>query len=103
MNSKAVTTVMRSAKDRDTVRWAPIPLRRGRRIRLPRARIITAAGAVFGPPGSETDLLYLACLAALVAGGSGPPQAIGGDIANQRSGPAAARSARHSPAGDVLA
>jgi putative oxidoreductase len=33
---------------------------------------ITAAGAKFGPPGYETDLLYLACLAALVLGGSGP-------------------------------
>jgi hypothetical protein len=50
---------------------------------------VTSAGAVFGPPGYETDLLYLACLAALVAGGSGP-LAIGGDIANPRSGPGAA-------------
>ena len=33
---------------------------------------VTAAGAQFGPPGFETDLLYLACLAALVVGGSGP-------------------------------
>jgi putative oxidoreductase len=33
---------------------------------------VTAAGAQFGPPGFETDLLYLACLAALVPGGSGP-------------------------------
>src|SRR5580700_9488592 len=32
---------------------------------------VTAAGAQFGPPGVETDLLYLACLAALVLGGSG--------------------------------
>src|SRR5580692_5944886 len=32
---------------------------------------VTAAGAQFGPPGYETDLLYLACLAALVLGGSG--------------------------------
>ena len=30
----------------------------------------TSAGAQFGPPGYETDLLYLACLAALVLGGS---------------------------------
>jgi putative oxidoreductase len=35
-------------------------------------RAVTAAGAQFGPPGFETDLLYLACLAALVLGGSGP-------------------------------
>jgi putative oxidoreductase len=33
---------------------------------------VTAAGAQFGPPGYETDLLYLACLAALALGGSGP-------------------------------
>ena len=32
---------------------------------------VTAAGAQFGQPGYETDLLYLACLAALVLGGSG--------------------------------
>ena len=33
---------------------------------------VTAAGAQFGQPGYETDLLYLAALAALVLGGSGP-------------------------------
>jgi putative oxidoreductase len=33
---------------------------------------VTPAGAQFGQPGYETDLLYLACLAALVLGGSGP-------------------------------
>lgn len=33
---------------------------------------VTAAGAQFGPPGYETDLLYLACLAALVLWGAGP-------------------------------
>src|ERR1700750_14593 len=33
---------------------------------------VTAAGAQFGPPGFETDLLYLACLAALVFAGPGP-------------------------------
>ena len=33
---------------------------------------VTAAGAQFGPPGYETDVLYLACLAALVLRGSGP-------------------------------
>jgi putative oxidoreductase len=32
----------------------------------------TAAGAQFGPPGYETNLLYLACLATLVLAGSGP-------------------------------
>jgi putative oxidoreductase len=33
---------------------------------------VTTAGAKFGPPGYECDLLYLACLAALVLAGSGP-------------------------------
>jgi putative oxidoreductase len=33
---------------------------------------VTPAGARFGQPGYETDLLYFACLAALVLGGSGP-------------------------------
>ena len=33
---------------------------------------VTKAGAQFGPPGYETDLLYIACLAALVLGGPGP-------------------------------
>lgn len=33
---------------------------------------VSPAGAKFGPPGYETNLLYLACLAALVLGGPGP-------------------------------
>jgi len=33
---------------------------------------VTASGPQFGPPGYECDLLYLACLAVLVVGGSGP-------------------------------
>jgi putative oxidoreductase len=33
---------------------------------------VTAAGPQLGPPGYETNLLYLACLAALVLGGPGP-------------------------------
>jgi putative oxidoreductase len=33
---------------------------------------VTPTGARFGPPGYETNLLYLACLAAVVMGGSGP-------------------------------
>src|SRR6516165_2396006 len=44
---------------------------------------VTAAGAQFGPPGFETNLLYLACLAALVLGGSGP-FAIDGLLAKRR-------------------
>lgn len=39
--------------------------------------VVTASGAQFGPPGYECDLLYGACLTALVLGGSGP-LAIGG-------------------------
>jgi putative oxidoreductase len=44
---------------------------------------VTAAGAQFGPPGYEVDLLYLACLAALVMGGSGP-LAIGALVRRRR-------------------
>jgi len=33
---------------------------------------VTSGRAQFGPPGYELDLLYLACLAALVFGGCGP-------------------------------
>jgi putative oxidoreductase len=33
---------------------------------------VTPAGAKFGPPGYECDLLYLACIVALVLSGSGP-------------------------------
>jgi putative oxidoreductase len=33
---------------------------------------VTAAGPQFGPPGYELNLLYLACLFALVAGGPTP-------------------------------
>ena len=33
---------------------------------------VASGRAQFGPPGYELDLLYLACLAALVVGGSGP-------------------------------
>lgn len=35
-------------------------------------RAVTKAGPQFGPPGYETNLLYLAALATLVVGGSGP-------------------------------
>lgn len=33
---------------------------------------VAADGPKFGPPGYETDLLYLACLASLLLAGSGP-------------------------------
>ena len=46
---------------------------------------VTAAGVQFGPPGFETNLLYLACLAALVLGGSGP-LAIEGFLAKRGAG-----------------
>src|SRR5712672_1152061 len=58
-------------------------------VRLPygfisiKLQAVTAAGPQFGPPGFETDLLYLACLAALVLGGSGP-FAIEGLLAKRR-------------------
>jgi putative oxidoreductase len=35
-------------------------------------RAVTEAGPQFGPPGYETNLLYLGALATLVLGGSGP-------------------------------
>ena len=38
---------------------------------------VVSGRAQFGPPGYECDLLYIACLAALVLGGPGP-MAIGG-------------------------
>lgn len=44
---------------------------------------VTAAGAQFGPPGYETVLLYIACLAALVLGGAGP-LSIDGLLARRR-------------------
>jgi putative oxidoreductase len=46
---------------------------------------VTPAGAQFGKPGYECNLLYLACLAALVLGGSGP-LAIDGLIRNRSRG-----------------
>lgn len=45
---------------------------------------VTAAGPQFGPPGYETALLYLACLAALVLEGSGP-FAVEGWLARRRA------------------
>jgi len=44
---------------------------------------VSAAGAQFGPPGYETNLLYLACLTTLVLGGSGP-FAVDGLLASHR-------------------
>jgi putative oxidoreductase len=44
---------------------------------------VTSGHAQLGPPGYETNLLYLACLAALVIGGSGP-MAIDGYLMRKR-------------------
>ena len=45
---------------------------------------MTPSGAEFGPPGYECDLLYLACLAALVLIGPGP-FSIDGLLSRKRS------------------
>ncbi|HYK35368.1 DoxX family protein [Alloacidobacterium sp.] len=44
---------------------------------------VTPGGAIFGPPGYECDLLYLAALTTLVLAGSGP-FAIDGFLARRR-------------------
>lgn len=44
---------------------------------------VNSGHAQLGPPGYETNLLYLACLAALVLGGSGP-MAIDGYLKRKR-------------------
>ena len=44
---------------------------------------VTSGRAQFGPPGYECDLLYIACLMALVIGGSGP-MAIDGYLRRRR-------------------
>jgi putative oxidoreductase len=44
---------------------------------------VSSGHAQFGPPGYECNLLYLACLAALVLGGSGP-MAIDGYLKRKR-------------------
>jgi putative oxidoreductase len=46
---------------------------------------VTSGRAQFGPPGYEVDLLYIACLAALAFGGSGP-LAIDGLLGTRRLG-----------------
>jgi putative oxidoreductase len=47
---------------------------------------VTAGGAKFGPPGYEVNLLYIACLAALIMGGAGP-FAVDGFIRTPGGGP----------------
>jgi putative oxidoreductase len=54
---------------------------------------VTPAGAQFGPPGYECDLLYLACLAALVINGSGPLSIDG--LIRRRRNPGPAYKERH--------
>ena len=58
---------------------------------------VTATGATFGPVGYEVILLYLACLAALVIGGSGP-FAVDGLIGKRLE--ARTRTSRIPPAAD---
>ena len=45
---------------------------------------VTAQGARFGPPGYETDLLYLACLGTLTMTGAGP-LAVTGRVARRKA------------------
>ena len=54
---------------------------------------MTPAGAQFGPPGYECDLLDLACLAALVINGSGPLSIDG--LIRRRRNPGPAHKERH--------
>ena len=49
---------------------------------------VNEAGPQFGPPGYETVLLYLACLAALVLGGAGPLSIDGAISRVRREAPA---------------
>ena len=49
---------------------------------------VTEAGPQFGPPGYETVLLYLACLAALVLGRAGPLSIDGAISRVRREAPA---------------
>jgi putative oxidoreductase len=56
---------------------------------------ITPSGPQFGPPGYETDLLYLACLATLIMAGSGPWAAdnqIAKSLSRMRKQPGGSRS-----------
>ncbi len=54
---------------------------------------VTAAGPQFGKPGVECDLLYLACLLALVAGGAGPLAIDGWRLRTARPHPATPHAA----------
>src|SRR5262245_2163388 len=49
-----------------------------------RLEAVTATGARFGPVGYECNLLYIACLATLILGGSGP-LALDGMIRRRRT------------------
>jgi putative oxidoreductase len=55
---------------------------------------LTASGPVFGPPGYEIDLLYVASLIALALFGPGP-LSVGGWLRNRRSQTASSRFARY--------
>jgi putative oxidoreductase len=62
---------------------------------------VTSAGPQFGPPGYECDLLYLACLAALVLIGAGP-FSVDGLLSRKRSRHDDQRSKLISPSADSL-
>lgn len=65
---------------------------------------VTAAGAQFGPPGYETDLLYLACLVALALGGPGP-LAVGTWLANRsavKKGHPEGSKSKRGPGGEAI-
>jgi putative oxidoreductase len=53
---------------------------------------VTAQGPQFGPPGYETDLLYIAALLALVFGGAGPFAVDG--LLKRHSGPLSSNPVR---------
>jgi putative oxidoreductase len=55
---------------------------------------LTASGPVFGPPGYEIDLLYVASLIALALFGPGP-LSVGGWLRSRRSQTASSRFARY--------
>ena len=52
---------------------------------------LTADGPQFGPPGIEVNLLYIACLVALILAGAGPCS-IDGLLARRKQEPAASPS-----------
>lgn len=58
---------------------------------------VTPAGARFGPPGYECDLLYLACLMALVFSGPGPLSFPSFSLRNRKASSHGSQSVRSEP------